>query len=368
MGGPAASHDNFWQLFVRPAGTSKWHLVTPPGVASNGGLVIAGLGAGPVVAGFRPSQDLSYSPLATTHDNGTAWTPGLLDAGLADVPDALAAAPRQRPPARAAEQRRGRAVRPRRHRPGRNWPPAPGSRRARGGHPVPAGQPHRSGVQPIRGSHAGDDLRPPRHRRRLRLRQRPWHPAGPALPGSYAHQRHRAPAHHRPAAATTARCSRRAPAQRHACSAAWPPTAAPTGPCPSRCRCTARGSNPRHSGPAARPRSCLTGTGRNLTGRRPSWRPLPALPPGTATLAQARRGWDALAVHRSRLTVWRLAPAVPRGPPRRPSTSPSSSGHRADAGPARRIFFTSAGHRTTTTIAPMAVSSEGCPRPDRPRC
>jgi hypothetical protein len=40
MGGPAASHDDFWQLLVRPAGTGKWHLATPPGVASNGGLVV----------------------------------------------------------------------------------------------------------------------------------------------------------------------------------------------------------------------------------------------------------------------------------------------------------------------------------------
>jgi hypothetical protein len=62
-------------------------------VASNGGLVMASPGAGSAVAAFRPSQDLSYSPLATTHNNGTAWTPGLLDAALADVPDALAAAP-----------------------------------------------------------------------------------------------------------------------------------------------------------------------------------------------------------------------------------------------------------------------------------
>jgi hypothetical protein len=92
MGGAAASHNNFWQLFVRPAGTSGWHLATPPGVASNGGLVIASLGAGSVVAGFRPSQNLAYSPLATTHDDGAAWSPGLLDAGLADVPGALAAA------------------------------------------------------------------------------------------------------------------------------------------------------------------------------------------------------------------------------------------------------------------------------------
>jgi hypothetical protein len=92
LGGPAASHDNFWQLLTRPSETSAWHLVTPPGVASNGGLVIATLGTGSAVAGFRPSQHLVYSPLAITHDNGAAWSPGLLDVGLADVPGAVAIA------------------------------------------------------------------------------------------------------------------------------------------------------------------------------------------------------------------------------------------------------------------------------------
>ena len=80
MGGPAASHNNFWQLFVRPAGTGKWRLATPPGVASNGGLVIASRGTRDRWwPGFRPSQELASSPLATTHDNGTAWTPSLLE-------------------------------------------------------------------------------------------------------------------------------------------------------------------------------------------------------------------------------------------------------------------------------------------------
>lgn len=53
LGGSATSHNNFWQLFVRPTGTSTWRLATPPGVASNGGLVLAWppgrcwLGSGP---------------------------------------------------------------------------------------------------------------------------------------------------------------------------------------------------------------------------------------------------------------------------------------------------------------------------------
>jgi hypothetical protein len=92
MGGSAASENNFWQLFVRPAGASRWSLATPPGVADNGGLVAAGTGKS-LVIGFRPSQDLAFSPLATSTDTGQDWTPGLLDAGLADDPGALAVDP-----------------------------------------------------------------------------------------------------------------------------------------------------------------------------------------------------------------------------------------------------------------------------------
>ena len=89
MGGSAASHNDFWQLLVRPAGASRWSLVTPPGVADNGGLVAAG-GSTSLTVGFRPSQSLAFSPLATSTNTGKNWTPGLLDAGLADTPGALA--------------------------------------------------------------------------------------------------------------------------------------------------------------------------------------------------------------------------------------------------------------------------------------
>jgi hypothetical protein len=92
MGGSAASDNNFWQLFVRPAGASRWSLVTPPGVADNGGIVAAA-GSASVTVGFRPSQDLTFSPLATSTDAGRNWAPGLLDAALADSPGAIAVGP-----------------------------------------------------------------------------------------------------------------------------------------------------------------------------------------------------------------------------------------------------------------------------------
>jgi hypothetical protein len=92
MGGPTGSQNQFWQLFVRPAGASRWSLVTPPAVADNGGLVAAGGAAGTsLLVGVRPSQGLTFSPLAMSSDGGQSWTPELLDAALAGVPDALAA-------------------------------------------------------------------------------------------------------------------------------------------------------------------------------------------------------------------------------------------------------------------------------------
>jgi hypothetical protein len=94
MGGSSSQHNDFWQLFARPAAAAKWRQVTPTGVADNGGLVAGVIGPGSLVTGFRPSQDLSFSPLAATADSGATWSAGgPVSPGLADVPDALAAAP-----------------------------------------------------------------------------------------------------------------------------------------------------------------------------------------------------------------------------------------------------------------------------------
>jgi hypothetical protein len=91
VGGPDAGNE-FWQLLFRPATSGRWSLVTPQGVADNGGMVAAGGGAY-LVVGFRPSQNLTFSPLATSIDTGRNWTPGLLDARLADTPGAIAVGP-----------------------------------------------------------------------------------------------------------------------------------------------------------------------------------------------------------------------------------------------------------------------------------
>ena len=94
MGGSAAQHENFWELFVRAAGSASWKLATPVGVASNGGIVVTASGPDALLTGFRPSQDLTFSPLAATTDAGQNWTQSnVLDAGLADLPGALASGP-----------------------------------------------------------------------------------------------------------------------------------------------------------------------------------------------------------------------------------------------------------------------------------
>jgi hypothetical protein len=97
LGGSSAQEDNFWQIFVRPAGAARWRLATPGGVADNGGLVVASTGARSLITGFRPSQDLTFSPLAATSDRGIRWSQSaLVSPGLSDVPGALAAGPRDR--------------------------------------------------------------------------------------------------------------------------------------------------------------------------------------------------------------------------------------------------------------------------------
>ncbi len=84
--------NTFWELFTLPIGSQRWAQHTPPDVADNGGLVVAPTSTGAVV-GFRPSELLSFSPLAATNDAGATYTPGLLSGGLANVPDALSVSP-----------------------------------------------------------------------------------------------------------------------------------------------------------------------------------------------------------------------------------------------------------------------------------
>jgi hypothetical protein len=93
MGRLQEPNNTFWQLVNRPENGGPWTLVTPKGVADNGGLVLAADAAPGLTTGFVPSQELGFSPLAHSADSGRTWTPSVLPAGLASVPDALASGP-----------------------------------------------------------------------------------------------------------------------------------------------------------------------------------------------------------------------------------------------------------------------------------
>jgi hypothetical protein len=91
--GAASGPDLFWQLFVRRSGSTRWSLATPPDVPTNGALILASAGGKTLTAGVRPALALHFSPVTSTADAGRTWASGPPATGLADVPDALAAAP-----------------------------------------------------------------------------------------------------------------------------------------------------------------------------------------------------------------------------------------------------------------------------------
>jgi hypothetical protein len=311
MGGSVSSHNNFWQLFTRPAGGTTWKLVTPPGVADNGGLVTASTSAGRVITGIRPSQYLTYTPLALTRDGGQAWSPaGPLDAALAATPDALAATPRT---GRLLALLTGGTVKA--AAPGytrwttlatrRSLAATPAGRRCGlagltavtvtpAGVPLLAGRCSRPGTAGIFAAANGT-----------------WQAAGPALPAGADHQ-----------AATVLRLTQ---------TSAGVVALLETGTGPGTSLLAAwSASNGVHwalsppvrlhgarlasasFGPGGVVSLVLTGNrAETSTGAGTAWRSLPALPAGTATLAPGPAGgFDALAVHRTRLTVWQLRPGT----------------------------------------------------------
>jgi len=82
--------NRFWEAFASADGGTRWRLVTPPGVADNGGLVMATDG-GTLLAGFVPSQYLAFSPTLRTSTVGRSWgQPGILDGTLVANASALA--------------------------------------------------------------------------------------------------------------------------------------------------------------------------------------------------------------------------------------------------------------------------------------
>lgn len=89
MGDFSDPSNTFWELFHAASGSSTWSLVTPPGVADNGGLVESASATATLV-GVLPSSLLRFSPLALSANGGSSWVPAFLPGALAPVPDALA--------------------------------------------------------------------------------------------------------------------------------------------------------------------------------------------------------------------------------------------------------------------------------------
>jgi hypothetical protein len=94
MGQISDQANTFWQLLHAAVGSSHWSVVTPQGVADNGGIV-AGVanGTAPTVVGFLPSELLHFSPLSASNDGGRTWKPAYLPGALSARPDALASGP-----------------------------------------------------------------------------------------------------------------------------------------------------------------------------------------------------------------------------------------------------------------------------------
>jgi hypothetical protein len=97
MGQSGVALNTFWQVFFRAPGATSWTLVTPTGVADNGGLTLTAAADGSITVGFEPSQRLNFSPLARSDDEGSSWTPALVPAALVAAPDAMAVASRSGP-------------------------------------------------------------------------------------------------------------------------------------------------------------------------------------------------------------------------------------------------------------------------------
>ena len=308
MGGSVATNDNFWQLFARPAGSSTWKLVTPPGTPDNGGLVLAGAG-GSLITGFRPSQYLTFTPLTLTRNAGQAWSStGPLDGALANGPDALAAAPATGKLLALLTDGTAELAAP-----GytswttlatqRSLAATPAGRSCglqsltaatftASGIPMLAATCARAGTAGIFADAGGT-----------------WHAAGPALPSALAHQ----PVQVLRLTTTTSSTIALLVAGTGPDAnllAAWSPDSGSHWTLSPPLRLNGAAPSSASFGPGDATAIMLNGSrGQAVAGPGALWRALPALPPGTATLAAGPAGgFDALAVARTKMTIWQLAP------------------------------------------------------------
>jgi hypothetical protein len=306
MGGSAAQYNNFWQLFVLPSGSTQWKLVTPPGTADNGGLVMAAGTGGGLITAFRPSQLLTYTPLVQTSDLGHNWSAlNPLDAALASTPDSLAA----QPGAGKLLALTGIGTAEQGTSGGTSWTTLATARALAGtqagkscglraltavaytsaGTPLLAGTCARPGAVGI--------FVPADHS---------WQNAGPALPGPLAHQPitvlRLGTADNQTSALLAVGTGEHA-----TLIAAWLASGGSSWTISPPLTTGVHGVTAASFGPG-QTAAVITAGGQGAVLAQGHWQPLPALPPTTAALAVGAGGTaDALAVHKATLTVWRLA-------------------------------------------------------------
>ncbi len=311
MGGSVAAHDNFWQLFARPAGSPRWKLVTPPGTPDNGGLVLAGADR-LMIAGFRPSQFLTYTPLSATADGGQAWSStGPLDGALANVPDALAAAPGTGHLLALLTDGTAALAAPSGY---ASWSTLATLRTLAA--TSPGG---RCGLQNLTAVAFGPSGQPLlggtcRHPGTAGIFTETggtWHAAGPPMPAALAGQAVQVLRLTDTANRTVALLAAGTGPATHLL-AAWSSDSGSQWALSPPLPLNGAGVVSASFGPDGAAAIVLNGNrGETVAGPGASWRALPPLPPGTATLAPGPgAALDALAVHRTILTVWHLAPGA----------------------------------------------------------
>ncbi len=138
-----------------------------------------------------------------------------------------------------------------------------------------------------------------------------WHPAGPPLPAAYAHQAITVLRLTTTTSITTALLAAgTGPAAR--LMAAWSRDDGAHWTLSPALRLTGATLTSASPGPDGTMAIVLNSShAQTITATAARWQPLPALPPGTATLAPGTAGgWNALAARGTKLTIWQAAPGA----------------------------------------------------------
>jgi photosystem II stability/assembly factor-like uncharacterized protein len=308
--GAASGANLFWQAFMLPAGASRWSLQTPPDIATNGALILAGPNGKGVLIGERPSLSLSFSAITTTRDGGQNWATLPPITGLANVPDALAVATDGHLIALSVNNKVSVAG------PGGGWATLTTEHALAA---TPAGRTCAlTGLTAVAYTPAGAPLVAgtcdhPGTAGVLTYTGGSWHPAGPALPVGLAGQHVRALRLTRTSSGDVALLEAgTGPAA--ALLAAWTSDGGQHWAVSPALKLGGAHAVSASFGQTGATAVVLSGNrGETLAGPGASWRALPALPPGrTVTLALPAAGTtDALAANGSTLTAWQLSPGSP---------------------------------------------------------